>query len=62
MNTVLVLFEPKNITFGNVLTQKYWTYLPGCACAEGPLGVLQEWKIYDLISSQVARQYKLEWR
>ena len=27
-------FGPKNITFGNILTQKYRTYLPVCACAE----------------------------
>ena len=30
------LFAPKNITFGNILTQKYRTYLPVCACTECP--------------------------
>ena len=30
------LFGPKDITFGNILTQKYRTYLPVCACAECP--------------------------
>ena len=30
------LFGPKNITFSNILTQKYRTYLPVCACAECP--------------------------
>ena len=38
MKIVLVLFGPKNITFGNILTQKYRTYLPVCACAECPPG------------------------
>ena len=28
------LFDPKNITFGNILTQKYRTYLLVCACTE----------------------------
>ena len=36
MKIVLLLFGPKNITFGNILTQKYRTYLPVCACAECP--------------------------
>ena len=34
----LSFFGPKNITSGNILTQKYWTYLPVCACAKCPLG------------------------
>ena len=34
------VFAPKNITFGNILTQKYRTYLPVCACTEcPPLGI-----------------------
>ena len=33
------LFAPKNITFGNILTQKYRTYLPVCACTECPPGL-----------------------
>ena len=37
-NTSLASFEPKNITFRNILTQKYRTYLPVCACTECPLG------------------------
>ena len=36
INIVSVFFGPKNITFGNILTQKYRTYLPVCACAECP--------------------------
>ena len=36
MNIVLVFFGPKNITFHNILTQKYRTYLPVCVCAECP--------------------------
>ena len=32
------LFGPNNITFSNMLTQKYRTYLPVCACTECPLG------------------------
>ena len=30
------LFGPKNITSGNILTQKYRTYLPVCACTKCP--------------------------
>ena len=40
MNMVSVLFGPRNITFGNILTQKYRTYLPICTCAEWPPGVI----------------------
>ena len=36
MNIVLVFFGPINITFHNILTQKYRTYLPVCVCAECP--------------------------
>ena len=36
MNIISVLFEPKKYHFDNILTQKYWTYLPVCACAECP--------------------------
>ena len=32
----LSLFVPKNITFGNITTQNYRTYLPVCACTECP--------------------------
>ena len=39
MNIVLVFFGPKNITFHNILTQKYRTYLPVCVCAECPPGM-----------------------
>ena len=39
MKILLVLFGPKNITFGNILTQKYRTYLPVCACTECPPGI-----------------------
>ena len=31
---VSVLFGPRNITFGKILTQKHRTYLPICTCAE----------------------------
>ena len=34
------LFGPKNIPFGNILTQKYWTYLPVYACTECSPGLL----------------------
>ena len=30
------LFGPKNITFGNILTHKYRTYLPVCECTKCP--------------------------
>ena len=39
MTIGLVLFGPKKITFGNILTQNYRTYLPVCACAECPPGL-----------------------
>ena len=34
------LFGPKNIPFGNILTQKYRTYLPVCAGTEWPPGFI----------------------
>ena len=36
MNLISVLFGPKNSTFGNLLTQKYWIYLLVCAYVEWP--------------------------
>ena len=36
MNIFSVLYGPKNITFGNILTQKYRTFLLVCGCAECP--------------------------
>ena len=35
-NIISILFGPNNITFGNILTQKFRTCLPKCACAECP--------------------------
>ena len=35
-NISSTIFGPKNITFGNILTQKYRTYLPACAFTECP--------------------------
>ena len=54
MSIVLVFFGPKNITFHNILTQKYRTYLPVCVCAEcPPLGTLS-W-------SQIPKNDTLSW-
>ena len=36
MSIVLVYFVSQNSNFGNILTQKYQTYLPVCACSECP--------------------------
>ena len=34
INIISILFGPKNITLGNRLTQKYWTYFPVYTCAK----------------------------
>ena len=39
MNIVLVFFGPKNITFHNILTQKYRTYLPVVYVLSAPPGL-----------------------
>ena len=49
MNIVLVFFGPKNITFHNILTQKYRTYLPVCVCAECPLGLDGICELYSFL-------------
>ena len=36
INIISVVFGPKIITFGNILIQKYRTYLPVCVCAKCP--------------------------
>ena len=52
MNIVLVFFGPKNMTFNNILTQKYRTYLPVCICAECPPGYIVSSLFASLIDFQ----------
>ena len=48
MNIISVLFGPKNIIFGNILYQKYLTFVSVCACAECPLGSVAGMDMFDI--------------
>ena len=53
LNMVSVLFRPGKNAFGNILAQKYRTYVPVCACAECPLGLRRTDLSFDTVSLAV---------